>query len=161
MLIQAAGLVLLITLAGHVATQRADPVAGITLARARDLAASMALYRQAVIEYHQQHASVDGAVGEAALRAGGHLPSWAPPAQWQNHRDAATGIVYVFGAGVDGAAMLPHLLRLSQRSLLVGRSGYKNMPFQSALHGATTIALPQAVAATVASGGPLWLAVPT
>ena len=158
MLLHAALLALLLTVAGQIDAWH-DAVAPVApQALARDLAASMAQYRSAVMAYHSLHPGAGAAsVDLTTLRADGLLASWSSATGWSNYR-GADGTVFIYGDGADRAAVIADLMHLSQRSALVGHADLVNARFVSELRGATAIALPAPVLAALGQGGVLWLA---
>ena len=113
--------------------------------QAHDDAATMGIYRRAVMDYFAANAVTDTSVSLADLKAAGVLPAWSRLATgvtaltWTNYRDSA-GRIYIFPAAAGAPPIITELLALSRNSLNVGI-------YRAALGGAV-----------IPDGAPVWLA---
>lgn len=149
---------------------------------ARNLAASMGVYRQAVINYSTVNRAVTGqTVNPSAYFPTGYTAEAA--SQWSNYVEP-DGTIYVF-RNPDKALpvnITAELVSLSQNSVLAGESGAtdnmlhapadiatpvgwvnnnQDIPLATDYHGASRIPLtPSAAALIVPRSSPVWLAYP-
>lgn len=132
--------------------------------KARELAGSMAVYRQAVSAYYGKFgAKTNYSATVAELKAGNFLPDWSrlytegEAGPWTNYRNAA-GIIYIYPKQLPEKNILPDLLELAHNSVSVtvyratDSSLYSpgdNKRFKHALAGAA-----------IPDGAPVWIASP-
>lgn len=123
---------------------------------AATLAASMALYRDAVVHYAHQHPGFVGKVREADLS----LPDWyvAPePGLWSNHV-RGDGLIAVYATRLPRVDIGAEVAALAQGSELAGRADRARDTIAPSAHAGAGIALPAIPGAAVPDGAPVWLA---
>lgn len=132
--------------------------------KAENLAGSMAVYREAVINYFSQHPALVGtSVDLATLKINNALPAWSilytQPATstWANYRDN-DGMIYVYASAPAPYGVVADVLTLSQNSVLAGvyRSG--DVTLYSPVFGDTGVKLPPSSAVAIPNGSPVWIA---
>lgn len=156
-------LVFLVAVAGSYAARNMQALERADAGLAAATAAEMAIYREAVVGYFEQHDLRSTAVATSTLKSGGHLPSWsrmyqqATPLAWGNYRDAH-GVIYVYGTSLPARNLSAELARLAHNSVLVGvyRSGAATL--QSPVTGATHIPVTALAGMAIPDGAPLWVA---
>lgn len=145
------------------------PLVDEQAAAARNLATSMAIYRQLLIAYATAHPSATARnVPLAQLTAYFPLGYTQESAQlWRNYVDS-DGILYVYPARALALSITNELVALSQNSVLVGDAGidgnlhapanlasFDSLP-PAVGHTSTDIPLPPGAA--ISAGLPVWLA---
>ena len=120
------------------------------------LAASMAVYRDAVRTYAQQHPAFTGAVVDAALA----MPAWGPatqPALWRNYI-APNGMIVVYAGTLPAVGIGAELKVLARGSLLAGLANRAGQRIDSAGAAGSSATLPAVPNAVIPDGAPVWLA---
>lgn len=120
------------------------------------LAASMAVYRDAVVQYAHLHPAFTGKVADSELA----LPAWhAPPRAglWGNYVDAA-GTIVVYATRLPEIGITGQLAVLAQGSELAGRARLGSGTIEPAAHAGAAVALPAIPGNPVPDGAPVWLA---
>ncbi|WP_253546783.1 type IV pilus biogenesis protein PilM [Herbaspirillum rubrisubalbicans] len=129
----------------------------------REVAAEMALYRQAVIDYFSAHDLRGTSVSIEALKSAKALPSWSVLYQqsdrliWDNYRDQ-DGIIYIYATALPSTNITADLNQLSGNSLLVGVYRHGKSTLQSGIFGDTGIPVAALAGRGIADGAPLWIA---
>lgn len=119
------------------------------------IAASMAIYRDAVVRYAHANPGFQGQVKEKDLA----LPDWYTPVKaglWSNHV-GADGLIAVYATSLPILDIGPALQALAQGSALAGRANPKAKRLEPAA-GGDPIDLPAIPGVTLAEGAPVWLA---
>jgi hypothetical protein len=129
--------------------------------QAKGDAATMGIYREAVIAWFEANHVTGTSASLADLKAAGVLPAWSrlatgATATWTNYRDSA-GRIYVFPAAAGTRPIVAELLALSRNSLNVGVYRAADHTLMSPVDG-TRIALPPLGDAVIPDGAPVWLA---
>lgn len=131
--------------------------------QARDMAASMGIYRQAVVAYFSAHDVSDTSVDFGALKASGALPHWSAlyaggaASAWGNYRDSA-GVIYIYPAAPAPPGIVAEVLKLSRNSMTVGVYRAADHTLYSPVDG-SRIALAWAGAAAIPDAALVWSAV--
>lgn len=129
---------------------------------AREVAESMAIYRQAVVAYFKANDVTDTSVDIATLNASGAVPAWSKlstsPATvtWANYRDA-TGVIYIYPANAAPANIVSEVLKLSRNALTVGIYRAADQSLYSPADG-SRVTLPSAGGAGIPDAALVWLA---
>jgi hypothetical protein len=130
--------------------------------QARELAESMALYRQAVVSYYSANDVTGASIGIDTLKAAGVVPSWSAlytrsaQAIWGNYRDSA-GVIYIYPATPAPRNIVGEVLALSGNSLNVGIYRASDRSLYAPADG-TRVALAPQAAAAIPDGALVWLA---
>lgn len=139
-----------------ISTQRIET--NLAAAKSEDLAANMAVYRNAVIEYLAANPGITGpaAVPDAALAT--VYPAWYRPwPNWANYL-SADGMITIYAAAVPEQRITSQIEAESHHSILAGEAnaalggGY----LYSTRFGRTNIPLPDTI--TIPNGSPVWMA---
>lgn len=120
------------------------------------LAASMAVYRDAVRTYARLHPAFSGQVADTALA----MPAWSQGAQpgiWRNYI-LSTGMIVVYAASLPEAGIGAELAVLARGSLLAGTANRAAQRIDSASAAGPAATLPQVPNLTIPDGAPVWLA---
>jgi hypothetical protein len=130
--------------------------------RSAELADSMALYRNAAIDYFSRHPDQTGSVAIGTLIGAGSLPAWSALAAhpensiWAAYRDA-NGLIYVYSTSVS-RNIASEVIRLASNSLMAGIYRKGDTTLYSPAFGDTRIKLPAAGTITIPDGSPVWVA---
>lgn len=122
------------------------------------LAASMAIYRDAVVRYAHGAPAFTGRVQDAQLA----MPDWyAPPEQglWSNYV-RADGLIAVYATRLPQVDFAEEMAALAHGSALAGRANPAGARIEPAAQadGGAAVALPAIPGVTLAQGAPVWLA---
>ena len=169
-------LTVMISLTGYYSLIDQKIVPNAQDANARNLATSMGVYRQAVVNYSSDtaHRTKVGVVDPSEKFPAGYTAASA--AFWNNYIEA-DGTIYVFPAAPLPVNITSEIVALSQNSILAGESNStrdaliapadiatpskwenneKDIPLAKDYLGSTPIPLP--LAAAIPSNSPVWLA---
>ncbi len=130
--------------------------------KARELAESMGVYRQAVVAYFSASDVTDTSVDIDTLKGAGMVPTWSTlytnsaATIWKNYRDSA-GVIYVYPATLPSANITSELLKLSQYSLTVGIYRNSDGSLYSPVDGAR-ITLTSLGGVSIPDTAPVWMA---
>lgn len=130
---------------------------------ALEVAGSMALYRQAVVDYFTANDVRGTSVSLAALKSSHMLPTWSLLYQqgaapiWGNYRDA-NGIIYIYAMSLPAASVVDEMARLSNNSVLAGTYRNNAATLQSAVFGDTHIPVTVLAGKSIPDGAPVWIA---
>lgn len=130
---------------------------------ARELAESMALYRQAVLAYYSAHQVNDPSVDIDTLKQSGVVPSWSTLSTrsasviWANHRDGA-GVIYIYPSVPAPRNIVAEVLKLSGNSMLVGVYRAADQSLYSPADGTRVALASPGPAAAIPDAALVWLA---
>jgi hypothetical protein len=158
-------LTVLVSLTGYYATANKNGLSDPTAVASMPYAESMAIYREAVIQYFTVPAhsgETNTSITLSALTP--FLPTWSTMNQapwstmWKNYRDAS-GVIYIYAAqfpgGVPGG-VVADIVELSQHSIFAGMYRQGATTVYSPINGNTPFAIP--AAANIPVGSPVWVA---
>lgn len=155
--------VVLISAAAIYSTMAEQTVSTAQSNMAWEVAAGMALYRQAVIGYFTQNDVRNISVSLALLKSSNMLPTWSILYQqtavpiWNNFRDA-NGTIYIYATSLPPTNIIAEVTLLSNNSVLVGTYSSKAATLQSAVFGNTNIPVTALAGKSIPDGAPLWIA---
>jgi hypothetical protein len=152
----------LAALAGVYANYGERTLSIIEMNKARDAAESMALYREAVIQYYTANDIKNHSVSLNALKTANMVPTWSKlythsaESIWGNYR-AADGTIYVYATSLPTMNIQSEITELSRNSYLVGQ--YKNTGniLYSPVFGDTGISLAVLASMSVPDNAPVWI----
>jgi hypothetical protein len=158
-----AALLVLTSAIGAYLTINKEQTAATEQASAEALAANMATYRAAVVDYFSANPGVYPSVSIEDLKAAGVLPQWSSlytqPAtsKWANYRDASD-IIYVYASSPLAVNITSDIAALSKNSILTGVYRTGDTALYSPVFGQTQIPLPPLAQVSIPNGSPLWIA---
>jgi hypothetical protein len=156
--------VILLMVTGIYSTAYEAQVPAMSRPAAATIAASMATYRTAVVDYFSLNPGIYQSVDMATLKSSGVLPSWsmlyAQPAtsRWANYRDPSSGIIYIYASSAPDVNIASEIASLSKNSILTGVYHTGDTTLHSPVFGDTGVMLSSAVGTLIPNGSPLWLA---
>ena len=130
--------------------------------KAKDTAESMALYREAVIQYFTANDITNQSVTMAMLKAANVVPTWSAlytmtgDSSWGNYR-AADGTIYVYAVRLPRMSIQSELAHLSRNSYLVGTYKQSGNTLYSPVYGDTGISLAALTGRAVPDNAPVWI----
>jgi hypothetical protein len=129
---------------------------------AKEMAESMALYREAVVQYYTANDITKHSVGLEVLKTANLVPAWSTlytrsaESIWANYR-AADGTIYVYAERPPTINIQAELARLSRNSYLVGVYQKKGKILYSPVFGDTGISLAALASKAVQDNAPVWI----
>ena len=159
----AAVMAVLIAVAGIYATRSAQTVDVARQSQAASVAAEMAMYRNAVVDYFTANDFNSTTVSTTALKNGGYLKPWTrmsqqgTPLLWSNWRDA-NGIIYIYATSLPAQNLTGELARLAYNSVFFGLYDSSLPTLQSPVSGDTHIPISAISGKSIPNGAPVWIA---
>lgn len=154
---------ILVAVAGVYATRNAQTLDDAQATKAVSMAADMAIYRNAVVDYFTATNIKPGVASKNALVSGNYLPAWSrmttqtTPLMWNNYRDAA-GIIYIYATELPKTNLTGELASLAQNSILFGTYDSTTNRLWSPTAGSTNIPTTSISSLSIPNGAPVWLA---
>ena len=130
--------------------------------QARETAESMALYREAVIQYYTANDIKKHSVSLTVLKADHLVPTWSTlytrsdESIWDNYR-AADGTIYVYATTLPAKNIQAELVALSRNSYLAGVYKRSGQFLYSPVFGDTGISLAALASRSVPDNAPVWI----
>lgn len=150
-------------LAGYYSTMAGrNEIATRTVVQSSNLVESMALYRNAVIDYFTAHPAQYSSVDINTLISTNSLPSWSTlyarpeTSIWANYRDP-NGTIYIYATSVPPVNIVSDIARLSNNSVLAGEYMAGQTTLYSPVFGNTNVTLPVQAATLFPDGSPVWI----
>lgn len=141
-------------------SERAAPM--VESSKAREMAESMAVYREAVIQYYTANDLKNYSVSLSALKTAKVIPTWSTLSTlntdpiWSNYRDAG-GTIYIYAIKLPTSNIQVELAQLSRKSYLVGTYNKSSNLLYSPVFGDTGISLAALASKSVPDKAPVWI----
>lgn len=138
---------------------------GIERNDAREIAESMGLYREAVIQYYTANDLKNHSVELNMLKIAKLVPAWSTlytrsdASIWRNYR-AADGTIYVYATELPSMSIQSELARLSKNSYFAGVYRKNGKTLYSPVFGDTGISLAVLANKSVPDNAPVWIGYP-
>lgn len=129
---------------------------------ARETAESMALYREAVIQYYTANNLTKHSVSLDALKTANLVPTWSTlytrsaESIWDNYR-AADGTIYIYASRLPRTNIQAELVELSRNSYLAGVYKQNGKRLYSPVFGNTGISLAALASERLPDNAPVWI----
>lgn len=129
---------------------------------AREIAETMGLYREAVIQYYTANDIKGHSVDLKVLKTASLVPAWSTlytrseESIWGNYR-AADGTIYVYAKALPTMNIQSELARLSRNSYMAGTYRNKGKILFSPVFGDTGISLAVLADRNVPDNAPVWI----
>lgn len=128
----------------------------------RETAESMALYREAVIQYYTANDLKNHSVSLDVLKTADMVPTWSTlytrsaESIWGCYR-AADGTIYVYATSLPRTNIQAELVALSHNSILAGVYRRSGQFLYSPVFGDTGISLAALASRSVPNNAPVWI----